>query len=103
MSMREKAAITGIGETVYSRESGRSVVSLQLEASLRAIEDAGLRPSDIDGVIPYGSAVVAEELVTNFGSAISASPPPRRSAAQAVWPRSNAPLPLSRPGSAIMC
>ena len=67
MSMREKAAITGVGETVYSRESGRSVVSLQLEASLRAIEDAGLRPSDIDGVIPYGSAVVAEELVTNFG------------------------------------
>jgi acetyl-CoA acetyltransferase len=67
MSMREKAAITGIGETAYSRSSGRSVVSLQLEASLRAIEDAGLRPSDIDGVIPYGSAVVAEEFVTNFG------------------------------------
>ena len=67
MSMREKSAITGVGETVYSRESGRSVVSLQLEASLRAIEDAGLCPSDIDGVIPYGSAVVAEELVTNLG------------------------------------
>ncbi|WP_289298743.1 hypothetical protein [uncultured Reyranella sp.] len=67
MSMREKAAITGIGETAYSRSSGRSVVSLQLEASLRAIEDAGLRPSDIDGVIPYGSVVVAEEFVTNFG------------------------------------
>ena len=87
MSMREKAAITGVGETVYSRESGRSVVSLQLEASLRAIEDAGLRPSDIDGVIP----------------AISASPLPRRSAAQAVSPRSSAPLPPLQPGSAIMC
>ena len=62
--MREKAAITGVGETVYSRESGRSVVSLQLEASLRAIEAAGLRPSDIDGVSPSGSAVVAEEFAT---------------------------------------
>lgn len=67
MSMRERVAITGIGETAYSRSSGRSVLSLQLEASLRAIEDAGLRPSDIDGVIPFGNAVVAEEFVTNFG------------------------------------
>lgn len=67
MSLRDKAAVTGIGETAYTRDSGRSVLSLQLEASLRAIKDAGLQPSDIDGIIPYGSAVVAEDFVTNFG------------------------------------
>ena len=66
MSLREKGAITGVGETAYSRESGRSVLSLQLEASLKAIEDAGLKPSDIDGVIPY-SGVVAEDFITNLG------------------------------------
>ncbi len=66
MSLREKGAITGVGETAYSRESGRSVLSLQLEASLKAIEDAGLKPADIDGVIPY-SGVVAEDFITNLG------------------------------------
>lgn len=67
MSLREKGAITGVGETAYSRESGRSVLALQLEASLRAIRDAGLEPADIDGVIPYASGVVAEDFVTNLG------------------------------------
>ena len=69
MSLREEGAVTGVGETAYSRESGRSVLSLQLEASLRAIEDAGLQPSDIDGLIPYAGAVVAEDFVTNLGIA----------------------------------
>jgi acetyl-CoA acetyltransferase len=68
MSLRERAAITGIGETRYSRSSGKSVVALQLEASLKATGDAGLSPKDIDGIIAYGpSGVVAEDFVTNFG------------------------------------
>lgn len=67
MSLRERGAITGVGETAYSRQSGRSVLSLQLEASLKAIADAGLRPSDIDGVIPYAGGVVSEDFITNLG------------------------------------
>lgn len=67
MSLREKVAVTGVGETAYMRGTDRTALSLQLEASLRAIEDAGLTPRDIDGLIPYGMGVVAEDLVTNFG------------------------------------
>jgi acetyl-CoA acetyltransferase len=68
MSLREKSAITGVGETAYTRGSGKSVWRLQLEASLNAIADAGLTPKDIDGVIPYSlSPAVAEDFVTNFG------------------------------------
>jgi len=67
MSLKEKAAITGIGETAYTRNSGKSVAALQLEASLKAIADAGLTPKDIDGIIPYSnSPVVAEDFITNF-------------------------------------
>ena len=33
----------------------------------KAIDDAGLKPTDIDGVIPYGLGAVAEDFVTNFG------------------------------------
>ena len=68
MSLKEKGAITGIGETAYSRASGKSVLALQLEASLAAITDAGLTPKDIDGIIVYGSTV-AEDFITNFGIA----------------------------------
>ena len=67
MSLREKVAVTGVGETQYMRGTDRTALSLQLEASLRAIQDAGLKPTDIDGLIPYGMGVVAEDLVTNFG------------------------------------
>lgn len=67
MSLREAGAITGVGETKYMRGTDRSPLSLQLEASLNAIADAGLKPSDIDGLIPYGLGAVAEDFVTNFG------------------------------------
>jgi hypothetical protein len=45
MSLRERAAITGIGETAYSRNSGQSVVALQMEASLAAIARRGTPPA----------------------------------------------------------
>ena len=67
MSLHEKGAVTGVGETEYLRGTDRTSLSLQLEASLRAISDAGLKPNDIDGVIPYGLGAVAEDFVTNFG------------------------------------
>ncbi len=66
--LRDKAAVTGVGETTYSRNSGKSVIALQMAASLAAIADAGLTPKDIDGIVAYGpSGVVAEDFVTNFG------------------------------------
>lgn len=67
-SLREKGAITGIGETGYTRGSGKSPVALQMEASLKAIHDAGLSPKDIDGIIPYSPGwAIAEDFITNFG------------------------------------
>ncbi|MFP8876536.1 MAG: acetyl-CoA acetyltransferase [Myxococcota bacterium] len=51
---RNRAAITGVGYTPLSRNSGQSVEALALQASLSAIRDAGLAPRDIDGVVSYG-------------------------------------------------
>ena len=66
--LTDKCAITGIGETEYSKNSGKSVAALQMEASLKAIADAGLKPTDIDGVIPYGNMeMVAEDFIPNLG------------------------------------
>jgi acetyl-CoA acetyltransferase len=67
MSLRDKSAVVGIGETAYTRGSGRSDFQLQVESALIAIEDAGLTPKDIDGIIPVGiTAAPAEDLITNF-------------------------------------
>jgi acetyl-CoA acetyltransferase len=70
MQLANKAAVTGVGDTDYTRDAGgRSALSLQLEAALKAVSDAGLRPQDIDGIVmpSPSSPVVAEELVTNLG------------------------------------
>lgn len=48
---RDKCAVAGIGSTVFSRNSNRSVLSLATEAALAAIADAGLDVSDIDGIV----------------------------------------------------
>ena len=67
-SLNGGAAVVGIGETAYLRGSDKSALALQLEASLSAIEDAGLEAKDIDGILPYASgAAVAEDFITNFG------------------------------------
>ena len=69
MTTKEVAAITGVGETFYARGvSLRSSLGLQLEASLAAIQDAGLSPRDIDGVIPMSNgSALAEDFITDFG------------------------------------
>ncbi|MGR8948502.1 MAG: thiolase C-terminal domain-containing protein [Gammaproteobacteria bacterium] len=67
-NLSNRAAVTGVGETTYTRVTDKSALALSLEASLAAIRDAGLDPKDIDGVIPYGAGgIVAEDFITNFG------------------------------------
>jgi acetyl-CoA acetyltransferase len=48
-----KAVVTGAGKSQVGRRLGRSGLDLTVEASLRAIADAGLSPDDIDGVASY--------------------------------------------------
>ena len=52
-SLGGKAAIAGIGQTEFSKESGRSELQLACEAVKAAIDDAGLRPSDVDGMVTF--------------------------------------------------
>ncbi|QZT62309.1 lipid-transfer protein [Mycolicibacterium austroafricanum] len=48
-----KAAIAGIGATDFSKNSGRSELRLAAEAVLDALDDAGLTPSDVDGLVTF--------------------------------------------------
>src|SRR5215469_14540197 len=44
-------AIAGIGQTEFSKNSGRSELQLAAEAVRSALGDAGLRPRDVDGLV----------------------------------------------------
>ncbi|HWO74277.1 MAG TPA: thiolase family protein [Dehalococcoidia bacterium] len=77
MSLRGKAAIVGIGETPHKRSwPGRSALGLCAEVAAQAINDAGLRREDIDGLITMGGiypARVAEYIgVRPWNFAVSA-------------------------------
>jgi acetyl-CoA acetyltransferase len=52
-AISNKTAIVGIGFTAFTRNSGTTVGNLAAEASLKAIEDAGLTPRDIDGIVTF--------------------------------------------------
>ncbi|MFE5770699.1 lipid-transfer protein [Streptomyces sp. NPDC002181] len=48
-----RAAIAGIGATEFSKDSGRSELRLAVEAVQAALDDAGLTPADVDGMVTF--------------------------------------------------
>jgi acetyl-CoA acetyltransferase len=52
-SLSGRTAVAGIGATEFSKESGRSELQLAAEAVFAALDDAGLSPSDVDGMVTY--------------------------------------------------
>jgi len=48
-----RAAIVGIGQTEFSKDSRRSELRLAVEAVLSALADAGLDPRDVDGMCTF--------------------------------------------------
>ena len=57
--LRDKYAIVGVGETTYTRGSGITTRALGTWAVRNAIEDAGLKASDIDDLIRSASQILS--------------------------------------------
>ncbi len=49
--MNREALIAGVGHSPFGKLSDRTVLDLEVEAATRAIEDAGLSPQDVDGLV----------------------------------------------------
>src|SRR3984957_14766474 len=65
-----KAAIVGIGQTELSRHARRAELQLAREAGTAGLGEAGLTPSDVDGLVSYTVDPVEEaELVRSVGIA----------------------------------
>lgn len=61
-------AIVGIGATEFSKASGRSELQLGCEAVLAAVTDAGLEPSDVDGLVTFTAESSSEiHIARNLG------------------------------------
>lgn len=59
-TLKDKTAIVGIGETKVGKLQNSTCFGLQAEAAKYAIEDAGLKKEDIDGVLTGG--VLSQDL-----------------------------------------
>lgn len=63
--LRDKAAVVGIGETEYSKRSGKTELALACEAIRAAAQDAGLTVDDIDGLVRFDMDAVDEVALTS--------------------------------------
>lgn len=69
-ALRDKTCVVGIGETAYTRGTTKSPLQLSMEATMMAINDAGIKPSQIDGVVlPNGhnGGATAGDYAANLG------------------------------------
>ena len=68
-NLKDKYSIVGVGETDYTRGSGRSTRALAIEAIRNAVADAGLKMQDIDGMLSYhgGDSVASSTLAYDMG------------------------------------
>ena len=59
-SLSGRAAIAGLGVTEFSKNSGRTELRLAMEATLSALADAGIDPSEVEGFSSYTMDKVPE-------------------------------------------
>lgn len=52
-NVKDKAVIVGVGNTKFSKDSGVSELSLAAQAVKAALDDAGLKPTDLDGFATF--------------------------------------------------
>lgn len=68
MSLKDRSAIVGIGQLPFSKDIGKPEHVTALEASLLALEDAGLTPADVDGMVKWSIQTTSENVIArNLG------------------------------------
>jgi acetyl-CoA acetyltransferase len=66
--MKDATAVAGIGTTEFAKQIDRSERRLALEAIAAALDDAGLRPAEVDGMSCYSMESTEEvDIARNLG------------------------------------
>ncbi|HEX4305144.1 MAG TPA: hypothetical protein VHZ54_03845 [Solirubrobacterales bacterium] len=69
-SLQSLTAVSGVGMTAFSHAAEGTVLDLALEAAAKAIDDAGLDKSEVDGLIGFsyhGDSVLTRAVATGLG------------------------------------
>ena len=67
-TLRNAAAVAGIGATEFSKDSGRSELHLAVEAVDAALRDAAIEPSEVEGMVTFTMDSNPEiEIARNLG------------------------------------
>ena len=67
-TLRDAAAIVGIGQTEFNKNIGRPEQTIALEAIKAALDDAGISPRDVDGTVKYSLENTFEhDIARNLG------------------------------------
>ncbi|MEX4008509.1 thiolase family protein [Neoaquamicrobium sediminum] len=76
MSMSGRAAIAGVGATAQGKLPGRTALDLGIEAFRHALDDAGLRKEDVDGLLTMPGTTSPEGSLhyLRFGEAVGINP-----------------------------
>ncbi|MHB8511802.1 MAG: thiolase C-terminal domain-containing protein [Actinomycetota bacterium] len=66
--LRDRAAIVGIGHTEFAKSIERPELNLALEAIAAALDDAGVSPKEVDGLVKFTMEPTVEvEIARNLG------------------------------------
>jgi acetyl-CoA acetyltransferase len=66
--MRRATAIIGIGQTEFAKDIGRPERTIALEAIRAALDDAGVAPTEVDGLVRFNMETTSEvEIARNLG------------------------------------
>lgn len=66
--IKDRAAVVGIGQTAFARALAESETELAVRAALAALDDAGIEPAEVDGLVSFTVESTSEvELARNLG------------------------------------
>src|SRR5215468_9692502 len=67
--LTDKYCIVGVGETAYTKDSGRTTRAMAVEAVRNAMRDAGLQASQVNGMLSYhgSDSCVSPEVASDLG------------------------------------
>jgi len=67
-TIKDRTAIVGVGSTAFAKQLPQSELRLACEAIVAALADAGIDPSEVDGLSSYTMEPFAEvEVARNVG------------------------------------
>jgi len=68
-NLKDKYCIVGVGETEYSKNSGRTTRAMAVEAVRKAMNDAGMTSNDVDGMLSYhgGDSTTSTTIMYDLG------------------------------------